>query len=127
MRLPAAQAVEREIGIVGGALRFGLRFLTPVSFLFALFTLYLHEGGARSLPEPYSNRSDFIAGEYLATVKATEVSSAVATIALFACMAAALCTMSGTPRHGRRLAWDFAANIIALAVTLFVEFSNAFR
>ena len=126
MRLPTAHAVERKITVVGAALRYCLRFLTPATFFFFVFALCLRLGAVKWLPEPWSSRALFAPGGYVVISEAAYFTSALALISLLICIVAAFTTLDDRMRSQRPLFWHFVVGVLVAlgSVCLVPAFDN---
>jgi len=113
MQLPTVQAVERKITVVGAALRYCLRFLTPATIFYFVFALCLRLGAVKWLPEPWSLRSLFVPGRYLVISEAAYFTSALGLIALLICIVAAFTTLDDRLRMQRPLFRHVVVAVIA--------------
>lgn len=113
MHLPAVQAVERNMALVGSALRYCLRFLTPSTVFFLLLTIALDAGAVNWLPLPYSARVPF-GRRYIAVDEASNLTAALGGVALLVCIVSAVATLDDDARKRMPSPWHLITGWIAL-------------
>lgn len=107
MHLPIVQAAERNISVVGAALRYCLRFVTPATSFLFLVTVALQMGAVRWLPLPFSAQMPF-GRRFIAVEEASNLTAAMGGIGLLICIVAAIATLDAQFRERRPLYWHFA-------------------
>lgn len=117
MHLPTVQSVERKISLVGAALRYCLRFLSPATLFFLFVTVVLHLGAVTWLPLPLSTS---IYRRYIAVEAASNLTAALGGVGLLICIVAALATLDPEVRKRTPLLRHGLIACVALLQNLFV-------
>lgn len=105
-------AAAQKVTVVGSALRYCLRFLTPATIFFALLTLVLWCGGVQRLPIPYSAHPAGNFRSYIAVEEAANLTVELAFIVQLMCIVATLTTFDDRVREQRPVYWHFVAALL---------------
>lgn len=104
----------RRLTLVGLALRYCLRFITPATSFFFLLAVAFRLGAAQWIPEPTPTTTLFLSWRDVVIAEAANFASALGAVSALACMAAALTTLDDRQRAERPLWRHMVVALVAM-------------